>query len=1025
MKPLISPQLRLTSIAVPVRGNLRMLFTATLGFHLNERADLMDPESIVKIMAESLPDGVIPDLGMPKPKAEWLLAGEAIQPGGIPAAGLAVRVSVHTSARTFIVTGDCRDDGRGLPKPKPFAHMPMDWHHACGGTENPPGKKYPYLPNITDDARNISRIVCPCARDARMAAFFSGTYDHAWLRTRWPGVPDDFDWSYYNLAQPEQRLPSFFQGTEAIEIMNMHAAVPHILSHIPGVRLRLFADTGSEEEHHYLEASVQADTLWLFPNALAGMLLWHAALPADDERGTNLHRVYALLEDVKSPPASAVLLAATAEPPDQMPDAAKPTSSPAAESPQQPSAVIPAAEEPQKSVPAEEAVPSFAKTDPPSSDKDEELNPATAVQMMFSDMRQNLDEVLDPANEQLISMGIPAISRERVLQELNRQEQIVLQSLKQIPEGKTPEETLMEAGFSREQIDKFMKAVLMPVPLANQYPSPEAFHKAAETYCEEFRKLTDASDSIMNQIRDMLFPDEALKKLPDFKETWLKIGADPERIDKLQAFLSKDCPDLPGDDWFDTLIRDTAEALDITPESLAEGVRREQLKERIRLYPLPEIQNAVRKLQVSFPNEGQKLEEVCRMMASGNLPERTDLAAFAALCGISDPQCLNSLRIIDPMPEKFSVFIPETAAAVQETPLADRKTEEGHPDSAQRQNTEAQNPSHTQIPPSDRETLLHAIREKRDLHGVFLSDLDLSGIQLPDHSNLSGLILNRCRLSGALLSGCILHNTVLQQCDLTGVSLANADLTGSDLTGSILDETDFSGASANGANFSETRFRNTRITGLQAEDLVVTGAIFEDTSGEKTSFQGTTWDACSFERTSFTDCNLNRTSFFKSTIADTAFSSHMRTASFDSCHFSRCTFSGSDLTNCRFYDSILTEVSLKDAVLCDSSWLRCTAPRLVCTEVSLTGSVFEECRFPDLQGVCISARGAKWLLCDLRGAILHRLDLMEGSLRDCCLENADLRGASLYGADLQRMRCNRQTNLFGADLTRTCLAFGE
>lgn len=51
----------------------------------------------------------------------------------------------------------------------------------------------------------------------------AGTYDQAWLDQRWPNLPADFDFGYWNAAPADQQI-DYPQGDEIIELSNL---VPH------------------------------------------------------------------------------------------------------------------------------------------------------------------------------------------------------------------------------------------------------------------------------------------------------------------------------------------------------------------------------------------------------------------------------------------------------------------------------------------------------------------------------------------------------------------------------------------------------------------------------------------------------------------------------------------------------------------------------------------------------------------------------------------------------------------------------
>lgn len=51
----------------------------------------------------------------------------------------------------------------------------------------------------------------------------AGTYDQAWKETRWPRLPKDFDFGYWNCAPEDQQI-AYPEGGEEIVLENLHAA---------------------------------------------------------------------------------------------------------------------------------------------------------------------------------------------------------------------------------------------------------------------------------------------------------------------------------------------------------------------------------------------------------------------------------------------------------------------------------------------------------------------------------------------------------------------------------------------------------------------------------------------------------------------------------------------------------------------------------------------------------------------------------------------------------------------------------
>ncbi|MBO4296173.1 MAG: DUF2169 domain-containing protein, partial [Desulfovibrio sp.] len=257
------PNLLVLTSTLSVQGQLRRLFTASLSFSLKPgEAGLVLPEQDGwTACLASLEEGLSPDLGVPKLQAEWLMAGSACAPRGTAVQGLPVEVAVGSLRRSFIVGAERRGAGVLSAAQAPFAEMPLDWKHAYGGegfAENPRGMGFSRqagagtLPLVRELgaasvlAEPLLHPACPSAMhpDARDYSRL-GTFDQAWLLRRWPGPPDDFDWSCFNLAQPAQRQAAPFTGTERLAVTNMHPDYAQIEGRLPGLRLRLFLDYGT------------------------------------------------------------------------------------------------------------------------------------------------------------------------------------------------------------------------------------------------------------------------------------------------------------------------------------------------------------------------------------------------------------------------------------------------------------------------------------------------------------------------------------------------------------------------------------------------------------------------------------------------------------------------------------------------------------------------------------------------------------------------------------------------------------
>ena len=225
------------------------------------------------------------DAGIPKSRGEFLVVGAAHTPPGEPAGAMRVKVSVGTLTKELYVFGERFFEGDQVTEPLMFERMPVDWPHAFGGekfADNPYGKgiqpvasgpqagRLP-LPNVEHPERLLrlrnqrpepaglgaTELVWP--RRLRLA----GTYDENWLKTAFPGFPDDIHWDYFNIAQSDQWADAPWQGGEAFRIAGMHPDAAVIEGTVPEIATRCFFRLQGEQALQ--EAMTSLTTLWFFP----------------------------------------------------------------------------------------------------------------------------------------------------------------------------------------------------------------------------------------------------------------------------------------------------------------------------------------------------------------------------------------------------------------------------------------------------------------------------------------------------------------------------------------------------------------------------------------------------------------------------------------------------------------------------------------------------------------------------------------------------------------------------------------
>ncbi|MEJ2037773.1 MAG: DUF2169 domain-containing protein [Desulfosarcinaceae bacterium] len=271
-------------------------------FSYDQSPQLLSEVDMWTFCAEELGKGGILDQGMPKERGELLVTGAFHSPNGAPVPAGRVRVSLGDVDKTLHVYGNRywkRDLhlAWGISEPEMMTSMPITYQNAFGGPEfapNPLGKGKSSsgqddaadlrpLPNVEDPDSQIGS-----RRDRPMPAGLSpldmtwpqryakrGTYNKKWYRERFPGLADDVEWTFYNTAPEDQQILGFFKGTETFSIESMHPRKTFVEGRLPGLRPRCFINQNKNKEQVFNEIQLNLDTVWLFPHALKGVLIYH------------------------------------------------------------------------------------------------------------------------------------------------------------------------------------------------------------------------------------------------------------------------------------------------------------------------------------------------------------------------------------------------------------------------------------------------------------------------------------------------------------------------------------------------------------------------------------------------------------------------------------------------------------------------------------------------------------------------------------------------------------------------------
>lgn len=109
----------------------------------------------------------------------------------------------------------------------------------------------------------------------------AGTYDEAWLATRHPRLPGDFDPRYWNSAPEPLQLSPYLRGDEEIRLRNLHPGKSDYRIRLPGVAPRALLNPDNVVVEFTLD-TVMLDIASTLESEHSATLIWRAAFPASD-----------------------------------------------------------------------------------------------------------------------------------------------------------------------------------------------------------------------------------------------------------------------------------------------------------------------------------------------------------------------------------------------------------------------------------------------------------------------------------------------------------------------------------------------------------------------------------------------------------------------------------------------------------------------------------------------------------------------------------------------------------------------
>ncbi|MDR1656639.1 MAG: pentapeptide repeat-containing protein [Deltaproteobacteria bacterium] len=1105
-----APGLWQNRILYRYKGHDRLACSFFLGFSLRQPGHLLEPQKAMEAALEALGPyenlGLVLDMGVPKKEAEFLMAARAWAPDGKPVEALDVSMSVGSLRRDFLVLG-FRESREPVPGPPlPFVAQPLSWETTFYEPDvNPYGISpnqtiIPQLgraagPMVYDAAFDrhgrtlsvpamVGAPACPLPTPPLSArAKNRGTFDRAWLLTNSPGFPDDFDFDFFNLAQKSQRLKNnFFSGDEKISCLHLHPEFERLDSALPGLRLRFFigrysgiennsydfsqsldaqTDESLFQELNWSETKPNLDTVWLFPERAAGLMIWHASLEVPDEMASTVANLVAVLEPLNDAPGLSVELIERAqtgnflafpffEPDDDVDDDDDDDEPSDEQQVGREEAVISALaiSSPALAVPtlaaAAPAAPDLSLPDPLDSLPTLPTEPAIVdPEAIIDEGRKLLAAELPELNAIMKANGLPEITMESMepfMRETKAKMTMVAASMSEpgaAQVAKDPDSLvsgLMALGLSSGEAAGLEKAVKLEIPLRKMFETEDEYLAAVSNYRQNWAGALGISpssadkhiNSVMSADRftmtgsatalaGLFIPgfdpnssdaEEFAHKLLDYRpgpnemltSSLATLGFEPDQIEPMIDVLGKMETELSG-----------------PPQSLSST--------QATLFSLGgQLESAMGLAPGQITSTLNTNMDLLKSVMYGSSDLGAQLGFWATTCPLLKQAlpAIEKARLTNPAGFSSLVEIGQSCGLSDPEALMILKK------------IDPLNPYQSELPPLD------------SSDSELITDTVIPEALVPEFPGPSHVFVSRDEVLATLANhqfrqtegfGAAFIGSSLVGLSIGGANFASLDLSGADFTDSDVTGCDFSGCNLNGAIFDGATVSKARF-----DEAVLTNTSWAGAYGEKLNFSGCNLAGANFTGAMVPGANFEASNLTGADLSEATLGRDFRKACLEQAIFGLGDLSGANFIGARCAGTCFTQMDLNAATFdrCDMTGV--SMNECLLTKASFEGAKIERGRFDSCQltQACFKDSFLDWAVFDnskageadftgcrataleMSGLHLVRAVFRGGYLRGAGFSRANLAGADLSGADLFESSLGsadlRGANLAGASL---------
>jgi uncharacterized protein YjbI with pentapeptide repeats len=897
-------------------------------------------ECISDVM-DSMGDIPMLDMGMPKPKGEWLASASLFAPQGSEIQAAQASIEIAEKKKTLNVFGD-RHWQASLPSsPASFTCMPLDYQHAFGSPEfsmNPNGIGFnsEHLPNVETPHDTITHkngqytpaSFSPLDPSWPQRAQFQGTYDKQYMEKFFPGYPKDMDWRLFMNAPQDQWIDDFFQGNETFELTNLAPYKKSIKGQLPGFNPRCFIKDSKETiESQFKEVGLHLDTVWFFPDKDLVQLIWRGGMQVASDEAEQISHVLLAYEHSEHPRRDAEHYRHAMEERIQNKDPL------------------------QDSLNTQDLIP---------------IGDPSAMQLLQKSAMENIQENSFVENMKTKADTIKSAVDDKI--------ESSLQDLKQQFDNSVID--------TQQKNDLLAKLDSLNTPAEND-PATDALMKKLDDILpginSDNSKDIDLSDFSFKKL------DELFAEIASFTDTKKSVAFDtikPE-IDKLTKQLES--TDIQNNLSAEqrALIEDQLKLLksignEDTPALVAlPRINVEALKQQVNTTT-PEIQKAQQELHLMLSNpmlrDNQKIQQ-----------------ARDTLSSLQDNELVKINNELDQAQTQFK----------KSYGMGAHFTDHGlspHTNDEQQRNRLLTIASGDKDASSQDWACLDLSMQNLDgmnFENCFMEQVNLTGASLVG-ANFTGAILARANFENSNCSQAIFeqanlgasrcHNTKFDEAQFKNSILSKAEFKNSSFTAASIDEPEVFEISLTDCNFN-----NSTIKGLPFLELVMNNISFKYAQLETCNFVNSTLNGCNFDHAILPSTAWANTSISNSTFDSADMTSNCFVSSDDD---APCTFDNLDFSN-----ATLNKANLQNLELERVQFSGCALDSANLAGANLAGAVFD-----DAIGKQVIFRKANLNGASLKRANFMEGIMAKSIITDANLENSNLYGVDFVRATIKGTR---------------------